>query len=226
MLFTLAPSDLDYSPKKCERCFYLKKVKKISTDNFPPPVFSNFDSIQKNYFKNLNTKDLTDQLPKGRFLTKDELPGKIFSQELKDLKGRKFILGGTPDIVVQFEDNSYGILDFKTTNLSDTKSENYKYQLEAYAQIFTYPGESKSKKTPKLEPIICLGILQFFPYKIFSHLNYKAHLEMEMSYSPLKRDIQDFYRHITFVLDILSLDKEPEFNRDCNKCNFVITQSS
>jgi len=127
--------------------------------------------------------------------------------------------------VVIFEDNSYGILDFKTTNLSDTKSENYKYQLEAYAQIFTYPGKSKSKKTPKLEPIIYLGILQFFPYKIFSHLNYKAHLEMEMSYSPLKRDIEDFYRHITFVLDILSLDKEPEFNTDCNKCNFVITQS-
>ena len=34
----LAPSELDYKPKKCERCFYLEKNYKIAPKDFPPPV--------------------------------------------------------------------------------------------------------------------------------------------------------------------------------------------
>ena len=52
-ILTLAPSELDYLPDKCPRCFYLAKVKKITVKSFPPPVFSNFDVVQQNYFKNL-----------------------------------------------------------------------------------------------------------------------------------------------------------------------------
>lgn len=221
MGITLAPSDLDYAPLKCKRCFYLKKKEKLSPGGFPPPVFSNFDVVQKDYFKKLNTKDLTNDLPDGRFLQQNELPGRIVSSELEDLKKRKFILGGTPDIVIKFNDNSYGILDFKTTNLSDTKSDNYKYQLEAYAQIFTYPGAIKSGKTPKLQPITHLGILQFFPKKILSHEEYNANLQMQMSYSPLKRNVDDFYKHITFIIDILNSDKIPNFTDECEQCNFT-----
>ena len=221
MIITLAPSDLDYTPLKCKRCFYLKKKEKLSPGGFPPPVFSNFDVVQKDYFKTLSTKDLTNDLPEGRFLQKDESPGRIVSRELEDLKKRKFILGGTPDIVIKFKDNSYGILDFKTTNLSDTKSENYKYQLEAYAQIFTYPGAIKSGATPKLKPITHLGILQFFPKKITSHDEFSANLQMQMSYSPLVRDIDNFYKHITFVIDILDSNKIPDFSDECEQCCFT-----
>jgi hypothetical protein len=221
MTTTLAPSDLDYAPLKCKRCFYLKKKEKLSPGGFPPPVFSNFDVVQKDYFKTLSTKDLTNDLPEGRFLQKDELPGRIVSRELEDLKKRKFILGGTPDIVIKFKDNSYGILDFKTTNLSETKSQNYKYQLEAYAQIFTFPGAIKSGETPKLEPITHLGILQFFPKKITSHAEDNANLQMQMSYSPLVRDIDNFYKHITFVIDILNDDKIPNFSDECEQCSFT-----
>jgi hypothetical protein len=221
MIITLAPSDLDYTPLKCKRCFYLKKKEKLSPGGFPPPVFSNFDVVQKDYFKTLSTKDLTNDLPDGRFLQKNELPGRIVSRELEDLNKRKFILGGTPDIVIKFKDNSYGILDFKTTNLSETKSENYKYQLEAYAQIFTFPGAIKSGATPKLEPITHLGILQFFPKKITSHEKSSANLQMQMSYSPLVRDIDNFYKHITFVIDILKNDKIPNFSDECEQCSFT-----
>ena len=131
-----APSELDYKAKKCLRCFYIHKKQRISSGNFPPPVFSSFDVCQTNYYKAKNCSDLTDQLPEGRFMAKDELPGKITSQGLKDNKNRSFKLEGKPDIVVQFEKEGYGIIDFKTTILKEDKSESYKYQLEAYAQIF------------------------------------------------------------------------------------------
>ena len=141
----LAPSELDYKPKKCPRCFYLEKNNKISPKDFPPPVFSRFDIVQQAYYKDKNTSDLTAQLPSGKILNKDELPGRVVSEILTDNKGRKFILGGRPDIVIKFDQGGYGIIDFKTTKISEDKSDNYKHQLEAYAQIFTKPGSTKSK---------------------------------------------------------------------------------
>ena len=55
----------------------------------------------------------------------------------------------------------FGIIDFKTTNIDPNKSQKYKFQLEAYAQIFTYPGETKKTKTPKLGPI---NVMEFFSF--------------------------------------------------------------
>ena len=123
-IIILAPSELDYKAKKCQRCFYLEKSKKISTKAFPPPVFSRFDVVQQAYYKDKNTCDLTKELPPGRILSKEELPGRVVSETLKDNKGRNFILGGRPDIVIKFDQGGYGIIDFKTTKISEDKTSN------------------------------------------------------------------------------------------------------
>ena len=225
-ILVLAPSELDYKPKKCKRCFYLEKNHKIGPKDFPPPVFSRFDVVQQAYYKDKNTSDLTKELPSGRIMNKDELPGRVVSETLTDNKGREFILGGRPDIVITFDKGGYGIIDFKTTKISDDKSENYKYQLEAYAQIFSKPGSTKSKKTPLLTPISHMGILQFDPSDIQSHNNDSCDMRMNISYSPLKRDEKDFYENITKIINILNNPSIPNFTEDCNFCKFVKQQSN
>ena len=220
----LAPSSLDYKVKKCPRCFYLERKLNIAVHSFPPPVFSNFDVAQQNYFKNLNTNALSDKLPSGKIMQKDELPGRVVSEVLKDPKGRSFILGGRPDIVIKFDDSSYGIIDFKTTQLSEDKAENYKYQLESYAQIFTHPGSIKKGPTPKLEPISQIGVLQFFPSEIFSHKRDSCQLNFKMSYVKLERNVEDFYKRVELVIDILSLDAPLDFTEDCKDCSFAKKQ--
>ncbi len=220
-LITIAPSSLDYKITKCPRCFYLEKKLKTAVDSYPPPVFSNFDVVQQNYFKNLNTNQLSNKLPSGKIMTKSELPGRVVSEELKDSKGRKFILGGRPDIVIKFDDDSYGIIDFKTTQLSDNKAENYKYQLESYAQIFTNPGSTKTAPTPKLEPISQIGVLQFFPSEIFDHEEDNCKLNFKMSYVKLERDIDDFYKRVELYMDIINLENPPEFTEGCKDCDFA-----
>ena len=226
MEYIFSPSEIDYKTK-CKRCFYLLKNNKISPGDRPPPVFSSFDVSQKRYFITKNSKDLTDQLPDGEFMDNNNLPGKIVSENLKDNKGRNFKLRGIPDIVIKFKEKGYGIIDFKTTNLSDTKSENYKYQLEAYAQIFTHPGSTGKTHTPKLNPITHMGILQFYPSKMTNHESNEANQKMSMLYSPLKRDeksIKGFFDQITSLIDLLENKNIPELNEDCKFCNFVKKQ--
>ena len=225
-ILVLAPSELDYKAKKCHRCFYLEKNKKIATKAFPPPVFSRFDVVQQAYYKDKNTSDLTKELPEGRIMNKDELPGRVVSETLKDNKGRNFILGGRPDIVIKFDQGGYGIIDFKTTKISEDKSENYKHQLEAYAQIFSKPGATKSKKTPLLNPITHMGILQFDPSDIQSHNETSCDMRMNISFSPLKRDEKDFFKNITQIIDIINQSDVPDFTEDCNDCQFVKQQLS
>ena len=101
-------------------------------------------------------------------MRKGEIPGRIVSSTLKDNKDREFILGGRPDIVVEFDNKSYGIIDFKTTNLREDKSESYRYQLEAYKQIFTNQAQLKLQQHLDLHQLL-IWVLQFFPTNIIDH---------------------------------------------------------
>ena len=153
-----------------------------------------------------------------------ELPGKIVSEGLVDNKNRKYKLQGNPDIVVKFKEGGYGIIDFKTTNIKSDKAENYRYQLEAYAQIFTNPGATKKAPTPKLNPITHMGILQFYPEEVTSHNDQNCDFKMKTSYSILKRNEEDFFNYITSLIDLLEKSETPDFNYDCNFCNFTKKQ--
>ena len=224
MIYQFSPSELDYKTK-CSRCFYLTKRKQISLGDFPPPVFSSFDVAQQNYFRKKKVSDLTSELPEGKFLDKESIPGTIISETLKDNKDRPFYLKGRPDLVIRFDKGSYGIIDFKTTNLSLDKAENYRNQLEAYAQIFTHPGKLKTKNVPKLSPITKMGVLQFYPHSISSHKDNFSNLKLQMQYSSLKRDVKAFYLLITELIDLLSKPKVPNYSMDCNLCKFSIKQA-
>ena len=224
MIYQFSPSELDYKTK-CSRCFYLTKRKQISLGDFPPPVFSSFDVAQQNYFRKKKVSDLTSELPEGKFLDKESIPGTIISETLKDNKDRPFYLKGRPDLVILFDKGSYGIIDFKTTNLSLDKAENYRNQLEAYAQIFTHPGKLKTRSVPKLSPITKMGVLQFYPHSISSHKDNFSNLKLQMQYSSLKRDVKAFYLLITELIDLLSKPKVPNYSMDCNLCKFSVKQA-
>ena len=221
----LSPSSLDYQISKCSRCFYLSKKLGIQTNNYPPPVFNKLDAIQKDFFLEKNTSFINVNLPKGKFLSEADLPNKISSSILEDNKKRKFKLIGIPDLVIKFENNTYGIIDFKTTKISDQKADFYKFQLEAYATIFENPGEINSVKTPLLKPITKLAILQFDPYKIDKKFDEICNINFLMGYVELKsRPTNQLFERVTLALDILSLDTPPTLNQSCNDCNFFKKQ--
>ena len=234
MSYYFSPSELNYIT--CKRCFFLKKIKKFEYKGAFPRVFNDFDICQKNYFISKNASDLSKKLPKGKFfktITKEimnerknnkiaklnnlELPATIKSKILKDKKERTFAIGGKPDLVVKFHDG-YGILDFKTTGEID-KTQNYKYQLEAYAQILENPDND----TPKLSPISLIGLIQFTPEKIISHDAKSISHKMKMQYFKIDRNESfknDFYNYITKLIDILEQKQLPVFDARCDLCNY------
>ena len=227
-----APSELNFI--NCNRCFFINKVNGFKLDPNIPGVFSTFDRSQKKYFMSQDTDILSKELPMGKFfktVTQDEikkrvkknlpklneleLPAKIGSGELIDKKDRIFTLGGLPDLIVKFKDD-YGILDFKSTSETD-KSQNYKYQLEAYAQILENPDD----KTPKLSPISLIGLIQFTPKEIISHEVDSISQKWKMQYFKLERNKGDFYNRIAELTDIIEKNQVPAFDARCKLCDYA-----
>ena len=129
-IFKVTPSGLDYA-LKCKRCLWLSH-RGIKLNAFFPPIFNSFDLIQKKFLITQSVKLMSNVLPDGRIMT--ELSGFIGSSTLKDKKGRSFIISGKTDVVIEFKTKpkKYGIIDLKTTNISPSKIQNYKLQLESY----------------------------------------------------------------------------------------------
>jgi hypothetical protein len=229
-----SPSGLTYI--YCKRCFYLSYMYGINYAGGFPSVFSTLDIAHKNRFQDLSTKEMFSKLPDGKFyktvnaneakirkknkepqFKQMELPSFIRSDTLKDNKSREFYLAGKPDLVVKFCDNTYGILDFKTTS-EDDKTQAYKHQLEAYAQIFETPGATGVAKTPKLFPISYMGLIQFTPKNIFEHNDKSYKQNFNINHYQLKRDTNDFYEHVTGLIDLIVEEKVPSFNSRCSIC--------
>jgi len=214
-IFKVAPSGLDYA-LKCKRCLWLS-YNGIKLDAFFPPIFNAFDLIQKKFLITQSVKLMSKDLPDGRIMT--ELSGFIGSSNLKDKKGRSFIISGKTDVVIEFKTNpkKYGIIDLKTTNINPSKIENYKLQLESYATIFQNPNS----KTPKFSNIEELGLYLFEPKEILKISDGACNMKFETLYLKGNRCHNDLIKRITDIIDIYLMEKPPEYNLACASCKFV-----
>ena len=224
-----SPSGLTHV--NCKRCFYLSYNYGINYSTGFPGVFSTLDIAHKNRFQDLPTKKMFSKLPDGKFyktvnadvakirkkkkepqFKEMELPSFIKSSILKDNKSREFFLAGKPDLVVKFDDGTYGILDFKTTS-EDDKTQAYKHQLEAYAQIFQTPGATGVAETPKLFPISYMGLIQFTPKDIFEHNDTIEQPDGDMNFEPIDGgDNKDETSYESVELELEIPDFETDFN--------------
>jgi CRISPR/Cas system-associated exonuclease Cas4 (RecB family) len=213
--FKVTPSGLDYA-LKCKRCLWLSH-KGIKLDAFFPPIFNAFDLIQKKFLITQTVKLMSSTLPDGRIMT--EISGLIGSSTLEDKKGRPFIISGKTDVVVEFKTSpkKYGIIDLKTTNISPSKIENYKLQLESYATIFQNPNS----KTPKLSNIEELGLYLFEPKKITKISDGACNMKFETLYLKGNRCHEDLINRVTDIIDIYLMEKPPDYNLACSSCKFV-----
>ena len=216
-IFKVAPSGLDYA-LKCKRCLWLSH-KGVKLDAFFPPIFNSFDLIQKKFLITQSVKLMSKTLPDGRIMT--ELSGFIGSSTLKDEKGRSFVISGKTDVVVEFKTNpkKYGIIDLKTTNISPSKIQNYKLQLESYATIYQNPNS----KTPKFTDIEELGLYIFEPKEITKISDGSCNMKFETLYLKGNRCHEDLIKRVTDIIDIYLMEKPPEYNPACSTCKFVIS---
>ncbi len=221
MNYKLSPSDLTFLYSGCKRCFYQKVVNNIAQPSMPlPSIFSKIAGLLKDHYDGKPNSELHPGIPSGKV----SLGEKFVRSDIIQLPNHKdtCYINGRFDIVLSFDDGSYGVIDFKTSKPSSESSNLYSRQLHAYAYALEHPAPGKLS----LYPVTKLGLLYFYPDNInqqsVDRLNYGA----EIVWIEIEKDEQGFLSFIDGVMDVLELPEAPEHSPKCPWCNYVTTMTN
>ena len=216
MNYKLSPSDLTFLYEGCKRCFYLKVVNDIAQPSIPlPSIFSRIASLLKNHYDGKPTSELHAALPPG-IVSHGE---KSVRSEIIQLRNHitTCSISGRFDIVVSFEDGTYGVIDFKTGNPNTESVYLYSRQLHAYAYALEHPAPHALA----LAPVTKLGLLYFYPSSISQESIEQLSYEADITWIEIRKDEEDFLEFIDGVLDVLELPEPPEHSPNCQWCSYI-----
>jgi hypothetical protein len=215
----LAPSDLTFLWEECRRCFWLKVKGVLRRPSTPfPKVFTLLDGQTKDHFFGLPTEEMAEGLPPGRVAVGDRsvrsspliVPGHDVSVQL----------GGRIDTALAFDDGSFGVVDFKTSEPKPEHVPFYARQLHAYALAAEHPAEGALR----LAPVSRLGLLCVEPVAMVAlpdGVAYKGHTH----FLEIERDDDAFLAFVSQVLFVLERDVPPDPSPGCGFCRYLATGS-
>jgi len=215
MDFKLSPSDLTFLYDGCQRCFWLKTKMGITQPSIPlPGIFSKMGGLQKTFYSGKRTDMVHPALPPGivKFGEKWVESNVISFKDHADT----IYLKGRFDIVVEFDDGSYGVIDFKTGNPNEQKTDLYSRQLHAYA----YCLENPTKKAISLSPITKMGLLYFYPTSTsqtsVNNLSYVS----DVHWIEIAKNDANFMQFMERILSLLGNNTPPDPSPGCPWCEY------
>jgi hypothetical protein len=213
--FKLSPSDLTFLWDECPRCFYLKVVHGFNRPAAPfPKIFNRIDKLMKDHFTGKSTTEISPVLPPGvvRFAEKWVQSQPI---SIPGLTNSCFIRGKF-DTLVEFDDHTFGVVDFKT---SETKPEHvpfYSRQLHAYA----YALEHSAHGSLSLSPITKLGLLCVEPVALERAASGRIAYVGDVTWQECPKNESSFLEFLYRVLEVLERPSPPDQGTGCSYCDY------
>lgn len=215
MNYKLSPSELTFLLDGCKRCFYLKVKHNISQPSIPlPGIFSKIAGLLKTYYDGKRTETLHPSLPPGMV----KLGEKWVQSQIISSPGHKdtCFIKGRFDVVVEFDDKTYGVIDYKTGNPEGKSSQLYGRQLHAYAYALEHP----SSGALYLSPVSKLALLYFHPTAVSQNKKNWLSFDAEIFPIDVEKNDDEFICMIGEVLTILESPEPPESSPDCIWCAY------
>lgn len=213
--WTLSPSDFAFLWEECKRCFYLKVVSGFRRPGGPmPKIFNIIDAQMKVHFTGKRTTDVLPALPAG---TLDPSGSWVQSTPLTIPRhASTCVIRGKLDSIVKFDDGTYAVIDFKT---SETKAEHvplYGRQLHSYALAL----ENAAPGNLALRPISKLGLVVFEPRTFSGTYHTPASLTGGLGWIEAPRNDAAFFEFLAEVLDVLEQATPPGGSPFCEWCQY------
>lgn len=211
----LSPSDLTFLWDECKRCFYLKTRHNFRRPRLPfPKIFNKIDLLMKDIYLGNSTRKISPELPEGKTIMSGLW---VTSEPIPAADGlNSCYIRGIFDTVVQFEDGSYGVVDFKTSQAKAEHIAFYGRQLQDYAYALEHPASGKLR----LSPVSRLCLLYFEPNDMLELQADKLDLQGLTKWVEIPPDEGNFLKFINTVTEILSQPEPPAADEKCAFCAY------
>jgi len=211
----LSPSDFAFLWEECKRCFYLKVARDFGRPrSIMPKVFTIIDSQMKEFYEGMRTEEIAEGVPPGVVMCGEKWVESIPIQF--DGRTSTCFVRGKFDTIVQFDDGSYGVIDFKTTQAKSEHIPLYARQPHAYAHALENPKIGNFS----VSPVSRLGLLVFEPKKYTQGKTGLVGFAGKVSWIEFERDAKSFKKFLEDVLDILELPEPPPHSSVCDWCKY------
>lgn len=202
----LAPSDFAFLWEECQRCFYLKAHKQLWRPRAPfPSIFNAIDLAMKRHLRGLRTTDVLPEMKPGIFLCEDDDAWVECAPIMPPGAKRSVYVRGMLDCLVAFDDGTFGIIDFKTSDVSKS-SALYSRQLHAYAAAIERPGTGSELVQGTVSD---LGLVIYQPEDFSALAPSGAALAGKLEYVNIPRDDDVFVQFLGKVMTVLDADTVP-----------------
>lgn len=215
----LAPSDLTFLWEECRRCFWLKARGVLKRPSAPfPKIFTRLDNQTKDFFYGKRAEEMSVQLNPGRVAFGDRW---VRSAALR-VPGHtaEVTLAGRIDTALAFDDDSYGIIDFKTAEPRAEHVPFYGRQLHAYVLA----AENPALGALELQPVSQLGLLYIEPVAMVG-LEGDVAYKGESHFLEIERDDDAFFAFLSQVLYLLERPEPPAPAPKCSFCTYLAAGS-
>jgi hypothetical protein len=226
-VYKLSPSDFAFLWEQCKRCFHLKVARGIRQPSMPMAgIFKRIEGLQMSFYDGKPTGEVAPGVPPGKIRCGE----RWVESRVIEPKGRQSAgyISGKLDTLLEFDDRSWGVLDFKTTLVKPEQAAKYSRQLHAYAFSLENPSpapKSMKGEAPRLSPISRLGLLCFEPSELRVPVPGRQAYEGEARWLEIPRDEKAFLEFVSEVLALLD-GPLPDPSSDCDWCSYARTMSS
>lgn len=213
-IWKISPSDFAYLWDECKRCFYLKIVNGFFRPRtIMPRIFKIIDAQMKQCFAGQRLETLihgvtgavqyTDELVESQIITFSGIQSSCY-------------IRGKFDTIVKFEDDTYGIVDFKTSEITGNYISIFSRQLNAYA----YAIENSTSGGFSCRPVKTLGLIIYEPREFSCRSAGDAFLTGELKWLEIPHDEKKFLEFIREVLTLLDKPTPPDPSPSCEWCKY------
>lgn len=215
--FVLTPSILSKLWDDCPRCFWLRVRKGVlRPQRRPPPAWVQYRQKLSAHLSGASTHEIDPTLPQGRCLAANVcarskriwLPG----------CDAPCILAGRISHLIRFDEGGWGLLECATADPGLIQLPNVSRRLHALAWALEQP----SARSPKLSPIMRMGLMCFNPVRIRPVERGRLHAaQLMMSWIEIQRHDAAFVRFLKDVVEALFCPVAPKGAIECPYCRYV-----
>lgn len=213
-LYKLSPSDLTFTWDECKYCFYMKVKHNIVLRTAFPGMFGKMANLTSAFYMDRPAKEISEQLPSGIVKYREKyvksapisIPGAM----------SQCYINGRFDAVIEFDDGSYCIVDYKTSEAKDEHVAFYSRQLTAYA----YSLENPAPNALHLSPISRMGLFVITPDRFERTSTGEMIFVNRTTWMDVPRDDEAFLVFLGDVLAVLDAPTAPEPSETCGLCNY------